>query len=88
MKKEPTVYELVLKFKKKYPMSLAWRLRKNAKIVEMHINPDEKPLYAFAAQKNNNPFDFIKFETTYSVPIINSCIYCLFKLLSAIFTIF
>lgn len=57
MKKEPTVYELVLKFKKKYPMSVAWRLRKNAKIVEMHINPDEKPLYAFAAQKNNNPFD-------------------------------
>ena len=48
MKKEPTVYELVLKFKKKYPMSVAWRLRKNAKIVEMHINPDEKLLYALA----------------------------------------
>ena len=29
MKKEPTIYELVLKFKKKYPMSVAWRLRKN-----------------------------------------------------------
>lgn len=57
MKKSPTVYELVLKFKKKYSMSVAWRLRKNAKIIEMHINPDEKPLYAFVAQKNNNPFD-------------------------------
>ncbi len=57
MKKSPTVYELVLKFKKKYSMSIAWRLRKNSKVVEMHINPDEKPLYAFVAQKNNNPFD-------------------------------
>ena len=57
MKKSPTVYELVLKFKKKYSMSIAWRLRKNAKVVEMHVNPDEKPLYAFVAQKNNNPFD-------------------------------
>ena len=57
MKRSPTVYELVLKFKKKYSMSVAWRLRKNAKIIEMHINPDEKPLYAFVAQKNNNPFD-------------------------------
>ncbi len=57
MKKSPTVYELVLKFKKKYSMSIAWRLRKNSKVVEMHVNPDEKPLYAFVAQKNNNPFD-------------------------------
>ena len=52
------VYEEVKKFKRKYHMSVAWRLKKNSKIVEKHLNPDEKVLYAFAAQKNNNPFDF------------------------------
>lgn len=56
-KNESSVYELVLKFKHKYSMSVAWRLRKNSKVIQMHINPDEKPLYAFVAQKNNNPFD-------------------------------
>lgn len=53
-----TVYQYVREFKSKYKMSVAWRLKRNSKIVEMHINPDEKLLYAFAAQKNNNPFDF------------------------------
>lgn len=56
-KKNTTVYEFVLKFKQKYSMCVAWRLRKNSKVVDMHINPDEKVLYAFVAQKNNNPFD-------------------------------
>ena len=38
-------------------MSIIWRLKKNSKILEKHINPDEHVLYVFAAQKNNNPFD-------------------------------
>ena len=54
-----TVYEEALKFKNKYGMSIIWRLKKNSKIVQMHLNPDEKILYVFAAQKNNNPFDFL-----------------------------
>lgn len=53
------VYSLVKEFKKKYPMTVAHRLKQNSKIVEMHINPDEKVLYAFAAQKNNNPLDIV-----------------------------
>lgn len=52
-----TVYEQVLEFKKKYGMSVVWRLKKNAKIIEKHLNPDEHVLYVCAAQKNNNPFD-------------------------------
>ena len=52
------VYEEVLKFKKRYPLSIAWRLKKNSKIVEKYLNPDETVSYVFAAQKNNNPFDF------------------------------
>ena len=57
VKNDVGVYEQVLKFKKKYGMGVLWRLKKNAKVIEKHINPDEKLLYAFAAQKNNNPFD-------------------------------
>lgn len=56
---EKSIYEQALKFKKKYSMSICWRLKKNSKIVQKHLNPDEKVLYVFAAQKNDNPFDFI-----------------------------
>ena len=53
------VYEQVLKFKEKYPMTVAWRLKQNASVVEKHLNPGEKPLYSFVAQKNDNPFNII-----------------------------
>ena len=62
------VYEELKKFKKKYPMTISWRLKKHAKVIEKHLNPDEKILYAFAAQKNDNPLDVI---TTYAVVITN-----------------
>lgn len=52
------VYEQVLKFKKKYPMTIAWRLKQNSKVIEKHLNPNEKPLYSFVGQKNNNSFVF------------------------------
>ena len=51
-----TVYEKVLEFKDKYPDTIAWRLKSHSKIVEAHLNPDERVLYAFAAQKNESPF--------------------------------
>ncbi len=54
---ELTVYEKLLEFKKKYKMGIAWRLKKNSRIIEKHLNPDEKILYVFTAQKNDNPFD-------------------------------
>ena len=62
------VYEELKKFKKKYPMTISWRLKKHAKIIEKHLNPEEEILYAFAAQKNDNPLDII---TTYAVVITN-----------------
>lgn len=58
-KKVLSVQEQVQEFKKKYPMTVAWRLKKNATIIEKHLNPDEKVLYVFVAQKNNNPFDIM-----------------------------
>ena len=51
-----TVYEKVLEFKDKYPDTIAWRLKSHSKIVEAHLNPDERVLYAFDAQKNESPF--------------------------------
>lgn len=45
-------YELVSKFKKKYPLTISFRLKRHCKIIDKHLNPDEKVLYAFPAQKN------------------------------------
>ena len=45
-------YELVAKFKKKYPLTISFRLKKHCKVIDLHLNPDEKVLYAFPAQKN------------------------------------
>lgn len=53
------VYEKVREFKDKYPMTVAWRLKSHCKVVDLHLNPGEEVEYAFAAQKNDNPFDII-----------------------------
>lgn len=62
------VYDQVKKFKEKYPLTVAWRLKKHCDIVEMHLNPDEKVEYAFVAQKNDNPLDII---TTAAIVLTN-----------------
>ena len=51
------VYKKALEYKRLHPMTIAWRLKKNSEVVEKHLNPGEKVLYVFAAQKNNNPFN-------------------------------
>ena len=50
-------YSLVSEFKKKYPLTIAWRLAKHCKVIEKHLSDDEKILYAFAAQKNHRVWD-------------------------------
>ena len=49
------------RFKKKYPSTVAWRIKENARIVDIHVNPDEEVSYAFVGQKNDSFVDF--FET-------------------------
>ena len=44
--------DYLLEFRRKYPITLAWRLRRHAKVIEEHINPGEHVLYAFAGQKS------------------------------------
>ena len=51
------VYKQVLQFKAKYPTTVGWRIKKNAAIVEKHLNEDEEAIYSFIAQKNDNPFN-------------------------------
>lgn len=51
------VYEQALKFKERHPMTVAWRLKQNASVIEKHLNPGERALYSFAAQKNDSPFN-------------------------------
>ena len=63
-----SVYRRVLEFKQRHPGTIAWRLRANSAIVEMHLNPGEEVLYAFAAQKNDNPLNIYN---TYVVALTN-----------------
>ena len=53
------IYQLAKDFKRRYPWTIAWRLKAHARIAELHLNPDEEVKYAFAAQKNDNPLDII-----------------------------
>lgn len=62
-----TVYESVKRFKEKFPLTVAWRLKKNSKVIDMHINPDEEVRYAFAAQKEGT----LPFLTTCVVAVTN-----------------
>ena len=52
-------YEFVKKYKSKYPLTLAFRLKKHCEIVDKHLNPGEEIIYAFVAQKNNDSFDIV-----------------------------
>lgn len=46
------VYESCLEFKRKYPLTIGWRLKKHCKVIEEHINKDEVVLFTFFGQKN------------------------------------
>ena len=59
MNKMGKVYDQVAMFKAKYPGTITWwRLKKHAKVIEDHINPDEEPLFSFAGQKTSETWDF------------------------------
>ena len=62
------VYEKLLDFKRKYPATLAWRLKAHAKVIEKHLNPGEQVNYVFAAQKGYSSIDFF---STFAVVLTN-----------------
>lgn len=52
-----SVYEQVKAFKKRYPLTIAWRLKAHSKVIEKHLNPEEEVFYAFCGQKNDSVFN-------------------------------
>ena len=51
------IYRRANEFLKKYPFTVAWRIRAHSKIMAKHINPDERIIYLFTAQKNDSVLD-------------------------------
>lgn len=59
-------YNIASKFMKKYPMTVAWRVKQHCKVIDKHLNPGEEILYVFAGQKNDRAVD-----------LFNSCVIAL-----------
>ena len=53
------VYKRVKEFKRKYPFTVAWRIKAHCKVIESHLNADEKVKYAFVAQKGFKSYDMV-----------------------------
>ena len=54
-----SIYELAKQFKKKFPGTVAFRVKKHSSVIERHLNPEEKVLYVFCGQKNISSLIFI-----------------------------
>ena len=52
-----TIYNKIKDFKKRFPTTIAWRLKAHSKVAAEHINDDEEVIYAFAAQKLPSVFN-------------------------------
>lgn len=51
------VYAEAIRFKAKYPKTVAWRIKKHCKRIEEHLNEDEKVKYVFIGQRNDKWYD-------------------------------
>lgn len=65
-KMKNNTYKFVCEFMKKFPKTIAFRVKKHAQVVNIHLNKDEKVIYAFCGQNNIS-----------SLMIINSCVVAL-----------
>lgn len=45
------IYDLALRFKRKYFGTIAFRLKAHSRVIAEHINPNEKLFYVFCGQK-------------------------------------
>ena len=53
------IYKRAKEFKKKYPLTIAFRLKAHAKVVSKFIGEDEEIKYVFMAQKNYQSYEII-----------------------------
>ena len=54
---EDGIYKETSEYLKRYPMTLAWRIRQHSKVISKHLNKDEDVYYVFPAQKNPDSFN-------------------------------
>lgn len=54
-----SIYERAKEFKRKYPKTIAFRLKAHSKVAEKYLGSDEKIKYVFVAQKNFRSYEFI-----------------------------
>ena len=52
-------YRMAKEFKRKYPLTIAWRIKSHCKIIDKHLNKDEIVKYVFLGQKNNGALDMV-----------------------------
>ena len=61
-------YSKLKEFRAKYPVSIMWRLKAHAKVIDKHLNPGETVNFVFAAQKGYSSLDFF---STFVVVLTN-----------------
>ena len=54
------IYEQALTFKRRYPKTIAWRIKAHSKVAQTHVNPDETVKYVFACQKNHHSYEIFR----------------------------
>lgn len=52
---EQSSYELLKQFRNKFPGSVSWRLKKHCKVIDMHLNPNERINFIFSGQLDIKP---------------------------------
>lgn len=60
------VYRQAKKFRRKHPLTIAFRLKAHSKVLVKHLNNGENIKYVFAAQKGPSSYDIV---STYVVAI-------------------
>lgn len=53
------IYKLAKEFKRKYPKTIAFRLKAHAKVAAKFVNEDEEIKYVFVAQKNYKSYEIV-----------------------------
>jgi hypothetical protein len=61
-------YNEIKRFKRRFPLTVAFRISSHSKIIEKHIDINEEIKYAFIGQKNNSCFEF---PNTFAVVLTN-----------------
>lgn len=47
-----STYDIVKDFKRRYPQTVCWRVKKHCALIDQNLNNQERVLYAFAAQND------------------------------------